>query len=625
VARDSRLWQDPQAVAVTYDGDPTAGAQWLGYAKATLKFMLSNSPGPLSATYTPTSDVTIRVDTRPNRIHITAGSIVHVAYPDWAQTSAALDPTIMPYQINSHHPIYKKDPPIDVVNHSIGGGYWVNSAKSSALSWRFNAIYYSGNSFELAGTKLNYRVLAACMSGGRLAAVSVDPSTVTSLSFQFNFLRGRRDKNTGFISGNLFEDSDIYNGSLTLKVYASTPIDLSEGISPTLLSTRTVDPYPTAVKQQVVFLGDARRLYILYLIGSTQKLVEVKFSADYSSEVVTEKYVNSLNTETAVTSAVYTGTALTTTGTATTVRSTEPMADGRAMIFSMFVDGNTIDAVFLTDVEYYGASPGAPATEAIVHTETIDAGTGFNVSSSMTLTVAVTRSGKLKVRTLKTTGFVDDPNAPVLTTSFADTINASEVGGAANGYAYSQVMVFTSNIFEFVNSKAKVYVVERYVGTSTFTTQSELFLPVTYTESMTVTEEIYRGAVMTTVLNYPKTDFRTLTKTLLSPEQSAMPQVISLPHPPPPNPPPTTLGPFNLGGIPNIPYSFDGKFAAIFTNAWYITMGGVVGGGISVIFAPVPELYVYSLQTKSITLIPAIPVPDRGRVVVYTPSVTVYR
>jgi hypothetical protein len=78
MSRNTRLWQDSLAVAISYEGDVTLGAQWLGYAKAQLNHMLQNTAGPLTASYVPTAEVTIRVDTRPNRIRIAAGGNLFV-------------------------------------------------------------------------------------------------------------------------------------------------------------------------------------------------------------------------------------------------------------------------------------------------------------------------------------------------------------------------------------------------------------------------------------------------------------------------------------------------------------------------------------------------------------------
>lgn len=74
MSRNSRLWQDSLAHATIYEGDVGECAKWLGYAKQKLQFMLHNTAGALTATFNPALDVTVRVDTRPNRIYISAGS-----------------------------------------------------------------------------------------------------------------------------------------------------------------------------------------------------------------------------------------------------------------------------------------------------------------------------------------------------------------------------------------------------------------------------------------------------------------------------------------------------------------------------------------------------------------------
>jgi len=78
--RETRPWQDSLATATLFEGDQAAAVTWLGYAKSQLRFMLQNSLGPLSATFAPIAGVRIRIDTRPNRIFISAVVANEIVY-----------------------------------------------------------------------------------------------------------------------------------------------------------------------------------------------------------------------------------------------------------------------------------------------------------------------------------------------------------------------------------------------------------------------------------------------------------------------------------------------------------------------------------------------------------------
>lgn len=78
MSRNSRIWQDSLSHITVYDGDVTECVKWLGWAKQKLQFMLHNTAGPLTATFSPISDVVIRIDTRPNRIAIKSGVSIYM-------------------------------------------------------------------------------------------------------------------------------------------------------------------------------------------------------------------------------------------------------------------------------------------------------------------------------------------------------------------------------------------------------------------------------------------------------------------------------------------------------------------------------------------------------------------
>ena len=73
MARDSRLWQDSIAHIKFFEGDINECTKWYAWARQKLSFMLHNAPGAATQIFTPVDNVTIKVDTRPNRIYINAG------------------------------------------------------------------------------------------------------------------------------------------------------------------------------------------------------------------------------------------------------------------------------------------------------------------------------------------------------------------------------------------------------------------------------------------------------------------------------------------------------------------------------------------------------------------------
>jgi hypothetical protein len=75
MARDSRLWQNPLAHARIFEGDAAECSKWYAWAQQKLRFMLANHPGATSQVFVPIADVTVKVDTRPNRIYIRSGEV----------------------------------------------------------------------------------------------------------------------------------------------------------------------------------------------------------------------------------------------------------------------------------------------------------------------------------------------------------------------------------------------------------------------------------------------------------------------------------------------------------------------------------------------------------------------
>jgi hypothetical protein len=72
--------------SLVFSGDFAKCALWLGYAYSNLRVMVMSSPGTQTKVLQPTKDVTVRIDTRPNRIFITAKGggflVVWYAIPD---------------------------------------------------------------------------------------------------------------------------------------------------------------------------------------------------------------------------------------------------------------------------------------------------------------------------------------------------------------------------------------------------------------------------------------------------------------------------------------------------------------------------------------------------------------
>jgi hypothetical protein len=137
MARDSRLWQNPLAHARIFEGDAAECNKWYAWAQQKLRFMLANHPGATSQVFVPIADVTVKVDTRPNRIYIRSnpGTVFPTFRPSSTQrrlyTGSALatafklvdDPYSIPYGFWSVDEVSKK-----------WDGSWTNN-KDKATRW----------------------------------------------------------------------------------------------------------------------------------------------------------------------------------------------------------------------------------------------------------------------------------------------------------------------------------------------------------------------------------------------------------------------------------------------------------------------------------------------------------
>lgn len=161
--RGSRLWQDSLAHATIYEGDVGECSKWLGYAKQKLQFMLHNTAGPLTATFNPAADVTVRVDTRPNRIYIKSGVIDYITVMAPTGDSSGYsyaNRLVPPWQPIQQRYFFKTPNEVQLASKALyggnkrsitvsesgsnyPGGYWSND-KGLACSWTFNTLFIQG-------------------------------------------------------------------------------------------------------------------------------------------------------------------------------------------------------------------------------------------------------------------------------------------------------------------------------------------------------------------------------------------------------------------------------------------------------------------------------------------------
>lgn len=70
MSRSARQWNDHRAHIKLLEGDLNECHRWYGLALVRLKFLLAHQPGSVTDAMVPADGVYIRVDTRPNRVHI---------------------------------------------------------------------------------------------------------------------------------------------------------------------------------------------------------------------------------------------------------------------------------------------------------------------------------------------------------------------------------------------------------------------------------------------------------------------------------------------------------------------------------------------------------------------------
>lgn len=160
--RGSRLWQDSLAHATIYEGDVGECAKWLGYAKQKLQFMLHNTAGPLTATFNPAADVTVRVDTRPNRIYIlTGGGFLSLKNVD---SPIGDYPSGVPYQpFSTRDFVTQKGVVKTKVNYSGNRAY---TGKKGILTWTNSVLFHNGLFVNL---KDSYPAITKILCAGLLS------------------------------------------------------------------------------------------------------------------------------------------------------------------------------------------------------------------------------------------------------------------------------------------------------------------------------------------------------------------------------------------------------------------------------------------------------------------------
>jgi hypothetical protein len=293
VARNTRLWQDPGATSISYEGDVSAGAIWLGYAKAQLKLMLGNTAGPLSATYSPTVSVTIRIDTRPNRIHIkaAAGGLV-ITYPDRFSTVALTD-------VDNFHRekrITVKPGLHEVTDDKYYAGLGGNALNADSLYIDVNNIlgdqqfYWTDSKFTRA---VSLQANRACISGS-ITANLLRPEHLSSIVLNAAYTKTR-------FTTLVFSKTD---GKVWLDVYDMGAIPnrkdplVPKNIPLTYLrSVLLFSPSTTVgtLNARACFLGDPKNLVILtsdppFSAEDFSMGLKVTFTDDYTTFTTTTFY-----------------------------------------------------------------------------------------------------------------------------------------------------------------------------------------------------------------------------------------------------------------------------------------------------------------------------------------------
>lgn len=99
MSRSARQWSDYRAHIKLLEGDLNECHKWYGVALIRLKFLLEHQPGSVTDAMTPANGVYIRVDTKPNRIHIKVeerGVYVETGFLDLLSSAECAEQTYLP-------------------------------------------------------------------------------------------------------------------------------------------------------------------------------------------------------------------------------------------------------------------------------------------------------------------------------------------------------------------------------------------------------------------------------------------------------------------------------------------------------------------------------------------------
>jgi hypothetical protein len=266
--------------------------KWLQFAKLKLQFMLHNSPGPLSATYQPADGVTIRVDSRPNRIWIKTGTLpIFVTVMDRDGTlSSGIPETTPPYQILRARRYYATRDSVTVANDEYAGGAlfngaagyggsWYDTENKHAISWTddtINHTLYIGGRYSNITLAANIRIQAAALVPLATLALAY-PSEPDLAAFRYGIIV-----------------LTVHNSTraCTLQMYGAYSITIFTGtFGVKLLGSLALG---NRVGQLTGFTSDALKIGLLKPAtdsnGFTQTVDEIAFAANYLSFTVTRTY-----------------------------------------------------------------------------------------------------------------------------------------------------------------------------------------------------------------------------------------------------------------------------------------------------------------------------------------------
>ena len=197
--KNTRLLSNPSAAPYVFEGDPAVCSTWIGWATAKLQHMIK-SPGSLSCTFNPVSDVWIRIDTKPNRIFIKAGSKMYVLWQDGGTRRI------------------KKDGSTSRMNNytsEVNAGYtkyWHNLKKTEALAYGDDGICWKGDKYIIKPSSPYTDEFSAMFIDGQLLAI-YKQLDATSGPYKYVIKEATLVKPTEFTGGSISLGSTLYEFS----------------------------------------------------------------------------------------------------------------------------------------------------------------------------------------------------------------------------------------------------------------------------------------------------------------------------------------------------------------------------------------------------------------------------